>query len=221
MTVWHILILARALLAQTTTKPTSSSTTSTPPFLASSSSSSLAPGASPNPNGNNGNSSGSGGGGLDTYYAVGLALLLCCVALALFFMFRRRILDRGARRRNDGRGIVLQRDIDGAVIAGDPSRGRGYLIGLPRLRQPARQEEGLDERGEAPPQYISKTEWEQLHPNGEASEPGIPLQTLSRDAVGLKPPDYSEAGTQEAERNARGSTVSASSSRAAEHGANP
>lgn len=215
-TAWHVLILARMQLAQTTTTAPSSS--SNPPFFPSSSSS-LAPGASPNPNGNNNNNNGSGG--LNTYYAVGLALLLLCVALALFFMFRRRALEMGRRRQNGGRGSALQRDLGGAVIAGDPARGRGYLIGLPRLREPSR-EEGLDERGEAPPQYISKQEWEQIHTNGEASGPGIPLQTLSRDAAGLKPPDYSEGNTQEADRNGRGSTASgSSSSRPAERGANP
>lgn len=209
---WHILIFARTLLAQNTVTLASSS--SSPPLLPSSSSS-FAPGATPNSNNNGNNTS----GGLNTYYAVGLALLLCCVALALFFMFRRRALEMRARRRNGGRGTALQQDLGGAVIAGDPARGRGYLIGLPRLREPTR-EEGLDERGEAPPQYISKQEWEQIHSNGEASGPGIPPQTLSRDAAGLKLPDYSEATTPDTDRNARSSTASASSSRPADRGAN-
>lgn len=154
-----------------------------------------------------------GGGGLNTYYAVGLALLLCCVALALFFMFRRRALEQRVRRRNGGRTFAPQRDFNGAVIAGDPSRGRGYLIGLRRPVETT-PEEGLNERGEAPPQYISKTEWEQIHGGGtqEGSGPSIPLQSLSHDAAGLpsKPPDYTEAHTNEVDPNASVSTASAS-----------
>lgn len=151
------------------------------------------------------------GGGLNTYYAVGLALLLCCVALALFFMFRRRALEMRERRRNGGRAFALQRDLNGAVMAGDPSRGRGYLVGLRRPVE-TRPEEGLNERGEAPPQYISKREWEEIHGSGgneTTGGPSIPLQTLSHDAAGLpsKPPDYTESSTREVDPNASTSTA--------------
>lgn len=239
MTAWHMLILAPTVFAQTTptlspstslsdktTLPTAASRTGS--FYPYFSSSSLPPWATGNANDNapNGdNNDGQNSGGLNTYYAVGLALLLCCVALALFFMFRRRAKEMASRRRNGGRAFALQRDVGGGGYpVGDPARGRGYLPSMHGLRRSPEGpgEEGLNERGEAPPQYISKREWEELHPNdgGEQRGPGIPLQTLSRDHAGLKPPDYSESRTHEVDRNARSSTASASSSRIAERQTN-
>lgn len=194
-----------------------------PAAMAQYSSSSFLPGATPtssNGNNNNGNNNNMDGPGLSTYYAVGLALLLCCVAIALFFMFRRRALDRRAIRRDGGRAFALQRDLGGAVIAGDPSRGRGYLIGLRRPAVPE-PEEGLNEQGEAPPQYISKREWEETHGSStQEGGPSIPLQTLSHDAAGLrsKPPDYTETSTHEVNPNASTSIASGSIPRSAGQG---
>jgi hypothetical protein len=58
-------------------------------------------------------------------------------------------------------------------------------------------EEGLNEQGEAPPPYIPKpAEEREQRENSGAGVPAVPLQTISREHAGLKPPDYSEASTE-------------------------
>ena len=76
-------------------------------------------------------------------------------------------------------------------------------------------EEGLNEAGEAPPPYLPKRQSEEgrERSEGEANGLAIPLQTLSREDAGLKPPDYTERHVYEADPHARNSSASASSSR--------
>lgn len=174
-----------------------------------SSSSSYAPFNPDNGNGNgNGNSNNNNNsGGMSTYYLAGLILILACLALAVFFMFRRRAQAIALRRRTGNRAEALQRDL----ASPDSHNGRTgfsrYTRGLRRGGIEDTGEEGLNELGEAPPAYIA----------GENRRPAMPLQTLSREDVGLKPPDYSETSTYEVDPNARDSTASASSARAPEH----
>lgn len=59
-------------------------------------------------------------------------------------------------------------------------------------------EEGLNEHGEAPPPYVPKRSGEEARGTGEGGQaadggPAVPMQTLSREEAGLKPPDYEEA----------------------------
>ena len=80
-------------------------------------------------------------------------------------------------------------------------------------------EEGLNEQGEAPPPYVPKRRSEDAQRDGveDGGGPAVPLQTLSREDAGFKPPDYTEAYSEELNRNARHSTASTSSSRNNEH----
>lgn len=75
------------------------------------------------------------------------------------------------------------------------------------------EDEGLNERGEAPPPYKASGEGETVVARAEEGRGGegrggqgldgagvaIPLRTLGREQVGLKPPDYSEAVAREME----------------------
>ena len=59
---------------------------------------------------------------------------------------------------------------------------------MPGMREP-RPEEGLDERGEAPPPYIpNEPEAAHTRRNGDGNEDGIELGTVRREEG--KPPDY-------------------------------
>ena len=69
--------------------------------------------------------------------------------------------------------------------------------------QEPKPEEGLDERGEAPPPYMPKSPPAAAHPDGGRSDPynpssstDIPLQDLSRHGDS-KPPEYSVTSTSE------------------------
>ena len=130
------------------------------------------------------------------YYFVFLALILCVVALFVFLMFRRKSI--AARRMHSSREYALQHGHgDGRGEAGwanSNAERRRYWQGRWRSAEASR-EEGLNEHGEAPPPYVPKTSSEERDRNGggEAIGPAVPLQTLSREHAGLKPPDYEEA----------------------------
>ena len=57
-------------------------------------------------------------------------------------------------------------------------------------------QEGLDERGEAPPPYKPRTSAERRVEMQESAEEGVEMQrpghAVTRQDVGLKPPDYEE-----------------------------
>jgi hypothetical protein len=74
--------------------------------------------------------------------------------------------------------------------------------------------EGLNEDGEAPPPYLPKPTTNQQETNGHesAAGPAIPLQTLSREDAGLKPPDYSATFEQQNHSGRHPSTSEASTS---------
>lgn len=59
-------------------------------------------------------------------------------------------------------------------------------------------EEGLNEEAEAPPPYVPPP------PKESGEGPAVPMQTLSREHVGLKPPDYSEEGNSRGLENGGG-----------------
>ncbi|CAK3749516.1 hypothetical protein AC579_7818 [Lecanosticta acicola] len=140
-------------------------------------------------------------GDLVQYYFVFLALIICVAGLAAFLMWRRR-RKMGAIVRAS-REDALERDLNGW----DSVRARRrYWQGRWRSVDGSR-EEGLNEHGEAPPPYVPKTSDEEGQ-RGRDNEPAVPLQTLSREQAGLKPPDYTEVNVSETGRT---STASRSS----------
>ncbi|KAI6859649.1 hypothetical protein KC338_g2614 [Hortaea werneckii] len=150
------------------------------------------------------------GTGLVNYYFVFLALLVCIAALGAFMVWRKR--RRAAFHFHRGGQSVMPRDISQWY----PGPGRA---GPRRYRQPREwdsrennsREEGLNEFGEAPPAYAPpKTREEEEQATFNCGGPAVPMQTLSREEAGLKPPDYTQATTQSVEENARLSWPSSS-----------
>ncbi|KAK4504182.1 hypothetical protein PRZ48_005098 [Zasmidium cellare] len=127
---------------------------------------------------------------LVNYYFVFLALVVCFGALAAYFMYKRK-KKYGMIIRQSREG-ALQRDLN----TWDPIRARRrYWAGRWRSEEHSR-EEGLNEFGEAPPPYVPKSSEGGPGQQNEMNEPAVPLQTLSREQAGLKPPDYTEAHVQ-------------------------
>jgi hypothetical protein len=132
-----------------------------------------------------------------TYYFVFFALLFCIAILCVYFVLRRR--RNALAVRNGLRGAGYQRDVQ----EWDTVRYRRRYWNTNFRNAEVTREEGLNEHGEAPPPYVPKNDentgsaglpaggyygQEQARP----AEPAIPMQTLSRDQAGLKPPDYEQ-----------------------------
>lgn len=153
------------------------------------------------------------GRNMSVYYFVFFALLICIAVLCVFFVWRRR--RNAVMVRPNPRGEGYHRD----VREWDTMRyRRRYWNTGFRNEQPSR-EEGLNENGEAPPPYMPKEDEDTgnngSHANGQRAhaegipvpgEPSIPMQTLSRDQAGLKPPGY-EQSVQPASNGASGSRM--------------
>ena len=153
------------------------------------------------------------GGNMSVYYFVFFALLICIAVLCVYFVWRRR--RNALMVRPNPRGEEYHRD----VREWDTMRYRQryWNTGF-RNEQPSR-EEGLNENGEAPPPYMPKEDEDTSNNgpnvNGQRAdadvipvpvEPSIPMQTLSRDQAGLKPPGY-EQSVQPASNGASGSRM--------------
>lgn len=138
------------------------------------------------------------GGLVGHYYLVFLALVACLAALAAIMVWRRK--KRLAAMY--GRGGALQQDVN----AWDSTRPRRrYWQGRWHSTETSR-EEGLNEHGEAPPPYMPKGRDEQ---DGQTMNgPAVPLQALSREQAGLKPPDYVEANAYAGQDNGSASSPS-------------
>ncbi|KAM3425119.1 hypothetical protein BST61_g7082 [Cercospora zeina] len=182
-----------------------SSTTSTPAGTASSTSTST-PDSSSN---NNDEQRQSDMDGLVNYYFVFLALIVILVGIGAFFVYRRK--RKAALLYQNGQTGALQQDIG----AWDPSRARRrYWQGRWRSTDVTHREEGLDEHGEAPPPYMPKETQDEeqglpMRNHNDNNHLAVPLQTLSREQAGLKPPEYDYAVTEHHARpNATGSTSS-------------
>lgn len=153
------------------------------------------------------------GRNMSVYYFVFFALLVCIAVLCVYFVWRKR--RNALMIRPSPRGDGYHRD----VREWDTMRyRRNYWNTGSRNEQPSR-EEGLNENGEAPPPYMPKEDEEMgnagSHTNGRREqaegtpvpgEPSIPMQTLSRDQAGLKPPGY-EQSVQPASNEAGGSRM--------------
>lgn len=133
-------------------------------------------------------------GGMASYYFVFLMLTLCVIGVVIFLNFRRRRKRRLQLLHGRGRDDAWNSDTAGA-------RGRRYWQGRWGSAHASR-EEGLNEHGEAPPPYVPKRPSQEVRregadgngSGGQAADggPAVPLQTLSREHAGLKPPDYED-----------------------------
>lgn len=131
--------------------------------------------------------------GMASYYFVFLMLSLCVIGIVVFLNLRRR-----RKRRLQllyGRGGPSQQDY--ATAGGRRFWPRGW--GSANVSR----EEGLNEHGEAPPPYMPKSTAQDVQERSADSVGGqqstgetvsFPLQTLSRDDAGMRPPAYYEAG---------------------------
>lgn len=144
---------------------------------------------------------------LVNYYFVFLALIVCFAGLAAFFMYKRK-KKYGTIMRQSREG-ALPRDLN----TWDPIRARRrYWQGRWRSAEHSR-EEGLNEFGEAPPPYVPKSREEeggQQNGNGANELPAVPMQALSREQAGLKPPDYAETQAQPVSEDTTTSSTTAS-----------
>lgn len=141
---------------------------------------------------------------LVNYYFVFLALFIGIAGVGGFFIYKRR--RRAVMAMRNSRENALARDISDF----EGTRTRWYRQGRwGRSEEDVDREEGLNEFGEAPPAYAPKTSEERAREQEHGV--AVPLQTLSRENAGLKPPDYSEAAAQPTERPGRSSIASAAS----------
>ena len=150
-------------------------------------------------NGDNDTEDTGSGRSMSVYYFVFFALLICIAVLCVYFVWRRR--RNALMMHPNTRGEGYHRD----VRQWDTTRHRRHYWTNSRHEQPSR-EEGLNENGEAPPPYMPKEDEEMGNNGSNASgqraqaegtpvpgEPSIPMQTLSRDQAGLKPPGYEQS----------------------------
>lgn len=129
------------------------------------------------------NSNREGTSSIFNYYFLLLALFVIIVALVWLSLVRRN-RQKLALSRHNGQS-ALARDLEGMP------GGRRWRSGRWRFPRP---EEGLDERGQAPPPYMPAPPDATVHPaathNGQGAGQAIPLQDLSGHEQ--KPPDYDE-----------------------------
>ncbi|KAF2215904.1 hypothetical protein CERZMDRAFT_90024 [Cercospora zeae-maydis SCOH1-5] len=189
---------------------------STSPPAGTASSTSTSPPDSSNNNNNNNNNNNDNDGqrqsdmdGLVNYYFVFLALIVILIGIGAFFVYRRK--RKAALLYQNGQAGALQQDVG----AWDHSRARRrYWQGRWRSADITHREEGLNEHGEAPPPYMPKETRDEeqglpMRNHNDNNHLAVPLQTLSREQAGLKPPEYDHAVTEHYARpNATGSTSS-------------
>ena len=123
--------------------------------------------------------------GILNYYFLLLAVFIVVIAVAYCTLVRRR-RRKVARSRNNGQN-ALAHDLEG--WAG--GRRWGHIRWRSGGVHEPRADEGLDERGEAPPPYMPGEPPPVHLDNGispHEDEAPIPLRTMDRDAG--KPPDY-------------------------------
>lgn len=135
-----------------------------------------------------------GSPGMINYYFVFFALILCIAGLCAYFVWRRR--RNALMIYNNSRQPSYP-----PVREWDAMRQRRRYWNTGFRTAPVSREEGLNENGEAPPPYMPKDDQETgnngtqangqaMQGQNEAGGPAIPMQTLSREQAGLKPPEY-------------------------------
>ncbi|CAD0112421.1 unnamed protein product [Aureobasidium uvarum] len=144
------------------------------------------------------------------YFAfVAVAVVVALVCACVLYRRKKRIVYQA----NVSRQIALTRDIEDqglranrgwgwGALSRDYSSGpapRGQPLGVLSPWRRRREEEGLNEAGEAPPAYKTApddndTVLETAQPASPANPtiPAVPRPTLARENTGLKPPDYTE-----------------------------
>ena len=139
-------------------------------------------------------------GGLVNYYFVFLGLLICVLLTVVWLIYRQK--KRKAYRSRHSRQNALQRDLNESFpFDADRWMDRRRWLHGGRWRDSLRRDgddeagrqEGLNEEGEAPPPYKSQGQAERDAAQGsdsmELQRPGL---AVSRQDIGLKPPDYEE-----------------------------
>ncbi|KAL8835227.1 MAG: hypothetical protein Q9170_003423 [Blastenia crenularia] len=134
--------------------------------------------------------------GILNYYFLLLAFLVIVVGIVYFAYVRRQRQKILLSRQNGQRALARDLERWGGGPWG-PGRFR-----LPRAVRQPRREEGLDERGEAPPPYVPK-EPEPAYTGPQVDRlHEIPLQDLGRRDQ--KPPDYDEGPSSAGGRDSDG-----------------
>ncbi|KAI4746219.1 hypothetical protein E4T50_03444 [Aureobasidium sp. EXF-12298] len=143
--------------------------------------------------------------------------VVIAVALVTSCVFYRRKKAK-LRRANLSRQMALSRDVEDQGLRANRGWGWGALsrdyssgpdpqgqplrgpLGIPSPWRRRREEDGLNEAGEAPPAYKSAPDQNDTvlvtaHPTSptDLTAPTLPRPTLGRENTGLKPPDYTEA----------------------------
>ena len=153
------------------------------PFAAASAAGISAPTGYGGPSSNQANQGQSSG--ILNYYFLLLAVFIVVIAVAYCTLVRRR-RRKVARSRNNGQNALAQ-DLEGWAGGRRWGHNRWRSGGVHEPRA----EEGLDERGEAPPPYLPG-EPPPVHLDNGNSPHGddapIPLRAMHRDEG--KPPDY-------------------------------
>jgi len=151
-------------------------------------------------------------------YFVFVAVIVAIALLGAYVFYRHK--KTLLRRANLSRQMALSRDIEDQGLRANRGRGWGALsrdyasgpdprghplgtrgaLGIPSPWRRRREEDGLNEAGEAPPAYKSApdqsdTVLEIARPaaSDTITTPAVPRPTLGRENTGLKPPDYTEA----------------------------
>jgi hypothetical protein len=124
------------------------------------------------------------------YYFLIIAAIACCVCIFILYIGRRK-KRKAALLRTHGQ-TALARD-----VAGFRRFGRSTNSGsVGRHRE--RREDGLDERGEAPPPYVEGMKPPSISAGSVGrersghTEEGVELQTLSGSGTVHEPPGYHE-----------------------------
>ena len=124
--------------------------------------------------------------GLLNYYFLLLAVFIIVVLVIYWSLSRQRKANLARRQSTQQDALAL--DVTGSGWRSAPGRWRRHYGGSRDLR--SREEEGLNERGEAPPPYLKEPE--AVHVNGRAHVDGVELMPWSRGGLNVKPPDYEE-----------------------------
>jgi hypothetical protein len=150
----------------------------------------------------------------DYFAFIAVVIAVALVTSCVFYRRKKAIL----RRANLSRQMALSRDVEDQGLRANRGWGWGALsrdyssgpdphgqplrgpLGIPSPWRRRREEDGLNEAGEAPPAYKSApdqndTVLETAHPTAptDLTTPTLPRPTLGREHTALKPPDYTEA----------------------------
>lgn len=126
--------------------------------------------------------------GASGYYYVFIAVFFVLIGAFIWVSTQRR--QKRLIRNAHNRQSALARDMQNEMLypnnrrwTGEGRRSHGRIRSGPAR---TRRDEGLDDRGEAPPPY---------KPDNIEPAVAMPMQTLQRDGTANKPPDYDEEVT--------------------------